>query len=357
MDPKEKEQKEQKTNQEVKEITLKELNELIADGVKEIVGDLKTEILRETQKGLADLRKPTDEEKVEKAAQFLKDVCFGKLDEKAINTNPGSFGNTIPTELADIILTKKDKISRMRQLAYAFKLSGNFQLPVEGTGVIAYWVDDNANITDSNPNIDKKNLTDNYLAARVLMPRKLLNTSAFNIVNFIGELSSRKLRDAEETAFVAGDGTGKPYGIRGAGLPVITQELAAFDYPDIVNLYYELPEQYRQNAVFMTSGAGMKLIRKLTDQNKMPIFDVRDQTIFNRPVLESADIPANLGTGMNETEIMFFDPWYYWIKDGEEMFIDTDKVISKLQTEVVVAEAIDGVYTMPEAGRKLTGVK
>jgi len=354
MDPKEKE----KNNiQEVKEITMKELNQLIADGVKEIVGDLKTEILKETQKGLADIRKPSEDEKVEKAAQFIKEVCFGKIEEKAIGTGNASFGHTIPTELADFILTKKDKISRMRQLAYSFKLGGNFQLPTEGTGVTAYWVDDNDSISQSNPTIEKKSLSDYYLAARVLIPRKLLNTSAFNIVNFIGELSSRKLRDAEETAFVAGDGSGKPNGVRGAGLAEIAQTGAGFDYVDLVNLYYELPEQYRQNAVFMTSGAGMKLIRSLVDLNGMPIFDVRDQTIFNRPVLESADIPATLGVGTDETEILFFDPWYYWIKDGEEMFIDTDKVISKLQTEVVVAEAIDGVFTMPEAGKKLTGVK
>ena len=351
--------KEKNNNQktEVKEITLKELNQLIGDGVKEIVGDLKAEILKETQKGLADIKKPTEDEKIEKAARFIKDICFGRLEEKAIDSGNASFGHTIPTELADFILTKKDKISRMRQLAYSFKLGGNFQLPTEGTGVIAYWVDDNDNIAQSNPTIEKKSLSDYYLAARVLIPRKLLNTSAFNIVSFIGELSSRKLRDAEESAFVAGDGSGKPNGVRGAGLAEIEQIDSDFQYVDLVNLYYELPEQYRQNAIFMTSGAGMKLIRSLTDQNNMPIFDVRDQTIFNRPVLESADIPANLGVGTDETEIMFFDPWYYWIKDGEQMFIDTDKVISKLQTEVVVAEAIDGVFTMPEAGKKLTGVK
>jgi len=354
MDPKE---KEKNNNQEVKEITMKELNQLIADGVKEIVGDLKNEILKETQKGLADIKKPTEEDKVEKAAQFVKDLCFGKLEDKAIDTGNNSFGHTIPTELADFILTKKDKISRMRQLAYSFKLSGNFQLPTEGTGVTAYWVDDNASIDQSNPTIEKKSLSDYYLAARVLIPRKLLNTSAFNIVDFIGELSSRKLRDSEETAFVAGDGSGKPNGVRGAGLGEVAQADVDFGYDDLLNLYYELPEQYREKAVFMTSGAGMKLIRALKDKNDMPIFDVRDQTIFNRPVLESADIPGNLGVGMDETEILFFDPWYYWIKDGEEMFIDTDKVISKLQTEVVVAEAVDGVFTMPEAGKKLTGVK
>lgn len=350
MDPKEKQA-------QVMEVTMEALKGLIADGVKEIVGDLKTEILKETQAGLKEFKVVTADEKIEKAAQFVKDICLGNIDSKAVNSGDTSFGHTVPVELADFILTKKDKISKMRKLAFVFQLSGEFQLPMEGTGVTAYWVGENVTITESNPTIDKKNLYDYYLAARVLIPRKLLNTSAFNIVNYIGELCSRKLRDAEETTFVAGDGSAKPTGLRSAGFAEIIQAGAGFAYDDLVNLFYELPEQYRQNAIFMTSSAGMKLLRKLKDLQGNPIFDVRDQTIFNRPVIESADIPANLGAGMNETEIMFIDPWYYWIKDGEKMFVDTDKIISKLQTELVVAEAVDGVFTLAEAGKKLTAVK
>lgn len=349
MDPKEKQT-------QVMEVTMEALKGLIADGVKEIVGDLKTEILKETREGLREFKVVTDDEKIEKAAQFVKDVCLGNV-EKAVSSGNTSFGYTVPVELADYILTKKDKISKIRKLAFVFQLSGEFQLPMEGTGVTAYWVGENQNITDSNPTIDKKNLYDYYLAARVLIPRKLLNTSAFNIINYIGELCSRKLRDTEETTFVAGDGSGKPTGIRSASFGSINQAGANFTYDDLVNLFYELPEQYRQNAIFMTSSAGMKLLRKLKDLQGNPIFDVRDQTVFNRPVVESADIPANLGTGMDETEVLFFDPWYYWIKDGEAMFVDTDKKIATLQTELVVAEAVDGVFTLADAGKKLSGVK
>ena len=350
MDPKEKQT-------QVMEVTMEDLKSLIFEGVNEVVGELKSEIIKETQVGLKEFKVVTDDEKMEKAAQFVKDICLGNLEVKAVDSSDGSFGYTVPTELANYILTKKNKISKMRNLAFVFQLSGEFQLPIEGVGVSAYWVGENEEISESDPTIDKTNMHDFYLAARVLIPRKLLNTSAFNIINYIGELCSRKLRDEEETSFVAGDGSNKPTGLRATGFGEIAQALEQFNYDDLVNLFYELPEQYRQNAVFMTSSAGMKLLRKLKDKNDMPIFDVRDQTIFNRPVIESADIPANLGDTMDQTEILFFDPWYYWIKDGEKMFVDTDKRIRSLQTELVVAEAIDGVYTLPDAGKRLTSVK
>lgn len=345
--------------EQVKEVTMDELKSIMADGVKEIIPALKGEILEELKGTLKDeVKVNSDEEKVEKSADFIRKACNGELEKKAIDSTTDSFGYTVPTELSDFILKAKDKIAKMRKLAFVFQMAGNFDLPTEGTGVTGYWVGENETITESNPTIGKKTLVDYYLAARVLIPRKLLNTSAYNIVNYVGELCARKLRDTEETAFVAGDGSSKPTGLRSATLTGSqAQAGSALVYDDIVNLFYALPEQYRENAVFITSALGMKAIRKINDDNSVPIFDLRDQKMFNRPVIESSDIPSNLGSSADTTEIYFGDMWYYWIKDGEKMFVDTDKVLSKLQIELVVAQAVDGVYTLPAACKKLTGVK
>jgi len=342
---------------EVKEVTMDELKSIMAEGVKELIPALKSEIMADLNAGLKDVKADTNEEKIVKSADFIKGVCNGTLEKKAIDSDSDSFGHTVPTELSSFILTAKDKVAKMRKLAFVFQMSGNFQLPTEGTGVTAYWVGENAEITESNPTIGKKNLVDYYLAARVLIPRKLINTSAYNIVNFVGELCARALRNTEETAFIAGDGSNKPTGLRSASLGSTAQAGASLVYNDVVTLYYSLPEQYRDNAVFITSALGMKALRKINDDNGVPIFDLRDQKIFNKPAIESADIPENLGSSANTTEIYFGDMWYYWIKDGESMFVDTDKVLSKLQIELVVAQAVDGVYTLPSACKKLTGVK
>jgi len=345
--------------EQVKEVTMDELKSIMAEGVKEIIPALKSEILEEMKGSLKDeVKVNSDEEKVEKSADFIRKACNGELEKKAIDSTTDSFGYTVPTELSDFILKAKDKIAKMRKLAFVFQMAGNFDLPTEGTGVTGYWVGENETITESNPTIGKKTLVDYYLAARVLIPRKLLNTSAYNIVNYVGELCARKLRDTEETAFVAGDGSSKPTGLRSASLTGSqAQASTSLAYNDIINLFYALPEQYRENAVFLTSALGMKAIRKIVDDNGVPIFDLRDQKMFNRPVIESSDIPENLGSSANTTEIYFGDMWYYWIKDGEKMFVDTDKVLSKLQIELVVAQAVDGVYTLPAACKKMTGVK
>ncbi|NCD40563.1 MAG: phage major capsid protein [Bacteroidia bacterium] len=348
---------------EIKEVTMEELKSIMADGIKEIIPDLKKEVLDEVKGTLKDeVKVNSDEENLEKSANFIKEVCSeqksAEFEKKAIDSDTESFGYAVPTELSSFILQAKDKIAKMRKLAFVFQMSGNFQLPTEGTGVTGYWVDENETITESNPTLNKKTLGDYYLAARVLIPRKLLNTSAYNIVNYVGELCARSLRNKEESAFVAGDGDAKPTGLRSASLTgTIAQAGSALEYKDMVKLYFALDEQYRDNAVFLTSSLGMQAILNVEDDNGRPIFDFNTTKVLGKPLVESADIPANLGSSADTTEIYFGDMWYYWIKDGEKMFVDTDKVLSKLQVELVVAEAVDGVYTLPAACKKMTGVK
>lgn len=352
---------------DVKEITLEQLEvmlkEVSANALKELVPTLKEELKSELKKDtVIEGGEKTAEQKGEEVKSFIEAVINkdnNKLVEmKAVASTTGSFGYTIPTELASKILESKDKIAKMRKLAFSFKLAGPFQLPTQGTGVTTYWVGENVEITASDPTVGKKDLSDYYLATRVLMPRQLLRTSAFNVIEYIARLCSRALVITEESSFVAGDGSSKPTGLRQtASVGSVAQAAASFAYDDLVNLFYTIKEQYRDNCVFMTSTAGIKLLRKLKDLNGLPVFDVRDQSIFGKPVFESEDIPSNLGAGTNETEIWCFDPSYYWIKDSEDMFMDSDKIISTMQTEIVVAEAIDGVYTLPEAAAKLTAVK
>mgnify|MGYP003877624973 CR=1 FL=1 len=171
-------------------------------------------------------------------------------------------------------------------------------------------------------------------------------------------LSSRSLVNTEETAFVNGSGSGQPTGFRAmTGHNVLAQSGAALAYRDVINTYFALPEQYRANAIWMTSTNGMKSLQNILASDGRPILDIMGGRLLNKPIYETVDIPQNLGTSANETELWFFDPFYYWIKDGESMFMDSDKIISKLQIELVLAEAIDGIYTFPTAAAELQSVK
>lgn len=352
-------------DEEGKEVDLMPaLKEAAAEAVKEIEVPMKDgkfafpEVKSESQmKG----------EAIDRAANFIKLVTAGAekaaklfgVDTKAIDTTTGSMGYTVPTELANEIVMKKQKFSVIRGRAFEFDLSGPFDVPVEGTGVTGYWPAENAAITESNPVTTKVSLGDYYLAALVKVSWKLLQTSSQNIVSFVSTLAAKALAETEETAFVAGDGSGKPTGLRQASITGIAQAAAALAYTDVTALYFGLPKKYRKNAVFVTSNKGARLIHELLDTTDRPIFQpgMPLEKLFEKDLLESEDIPENLGAGTNETEIFFGDLFYYWIKNGQAMEMATQEAIENLQTKIVVYEAIDGKVVLPEAFRKLTAVK
>lgn len=346
-------------NQETEEMTEAQLKELISEGVKEVIKDLKGDIVSEMKTEIANVKKDDDDKAsmIEKAGIFIKDLIGGKIDEKAVDSQTSSFGYTVPTELANEILEKRDAIAKMRKHAFVFKASGNVQIPTEGTGVTGYWVGENEDITESNPTITKSDLVDYYLGARVLIPRKLLNTSAYNLVSYISRLAGRAIALVEETAFVGGDGSSKPTGFRTATVGSIAQAGANLASSDVEDLYYELGEEYRVDAVFATSTNGMKLISNLRSTDGKRLYPEVDQKMLKGlPLLEMGDIPSNLGVGTDETEIWIFSPEFYWIKDGEDLFVETDKNIKALQVEIVVAEAVDAIVTNADAFKKMTAV-
>ena len=339
-----------------------EVLEITQDQLKELLVPLIQETLKAMPPDTALITKTeveAKEEKLAEAKKFICDLAEGKGEKKAIDSTSGSFGYTVPTALANAILEKRDAIAKMRKYAFSFKMAGKFQLPVEGTGVTSYWMTENDEIDESNPTVGKKDLDDYYLATRVIIPRKLLNTTAQNIVDYVAKLSGRSIKAKEEAAFIAGDGSDKPTGFRQATITqAVPQASTDLAYGDLINLTFTLPEEYRDGAIYMTSTAGMKLIRSLQDLNGLAIFDMRDSTILGgKPLLESNNIPDDLGTGGDETEIWYFNPEFYWVKDGEELFVTKAEWTDSLQLKVILAEAVDGCVVLEDAFSKLTGVK
>lgn len=369
--------KEQKVQEKEKELVLQ-----LDDG-KEL--NLKDLISRATLDGMKDAGFPLDEngkfsakslpleirdeatkkaEGYDRAANFIKSLTLPvrlhkEYGVKAIDTSAGSFGNVVPAELYEEILEQSKRWTIIRKYAFIFQMTGKIDVPTEGTGVTGYWVSENTTVTESNPTLGKVSLNDNSVAALIKVSWQLLRTSPQNITKFVAFLAAKAITDKEEAAFVGGDGSGKPKGIRTETLTSVAQAGASYTYDDLMALYYALPVAYRRNAQFLTSGKGARLNHALKDSQNRPLFAPGQplDNLLGKPLLESEDIPANLGAGTNETEVIFGDFSNYWIKDGSNIEMATQDQIENLQTKIVVYKYVDGKCVNTNAFRKLTGVK
>lgn len=300
----------------------------------------------------------------ETAANFIKSMVlpvqhYKDYGVKAIDTTGGSFGTVVPTELYNEIIEQAKRWTVIRQYAFVFELSGKITVPTEGTAVTGYWVAENAAVTESTPTIAGVTLDDHGVAALIKVSWKLLRTSPQNITRFVATLAAKAITDKEEAAFVSGDGTAKPKGFRTETVTSVAQAGANFAYDDLMALFYSLGPAFRRNAQVITSSKGARLMHSLKDTTGRPLFQPGQplDTVLGKPLVESTDIPENLGAGTNETEIWIADLFNYWIKDGSQVEMATQDQIENLQTKIVVYKYVDGRTVNTAAFRKLTGVK
>lgn len=149
------------------------------------------------------------------------------------------------------------------------------------------------------------------LAAEPRATQKLLDDSMVNVEGWLVNKISQKMARTENTAFVLGDGVGKPRGLLSypAGttnpgeIEVINSGVnGSFTADNIIDLVYSLKSEYRANGVFFMNRLTVAAVRKLKDTNGRYYWQESMQAgepsrLLGYPVIEFADMPDYTTTG------------------------------------------------------------
>jgi HK97 family phage major capsid protein len=306
-------------------------------------------------------------------AEIEKDyIAKGFTVTKAqdVGTNAAG-GYLVPTTLDGAIRKKLRYVSPMRQIATVIEnMPANLNLPSENALPTVYWAGEGAPATDSGSTFDLNNLVPHKLIGLDTMTHETLVDAATNesVQNFVLDRFTLALALAENDAFVNGDGTDRPYGFRSSAITPSSVAVAtpgSMKYTDLTALKYKLNAAYRQLGVFVTSGEGMQTLENLQDNQGRPLFlpsvvEGRPDTLLARPIYEVSEIPQNLGTGTNETEIWFGLFTNYIIGDREALRVDVgtnagDFASDKLSLRVI--KRVAGKPIIGESFAKLTAVR
>lgn len=289
---------------------------------------------------------------------FIKSVMDGKVEAKAVpSSGDSSYGAVMPTGLYEQIMLKRDALAEIRKYATVIPVAGKVQLGAEATQATTYWVGENTQITESQSALAKVSLEDWYLACRSRIPFKVLEGSPLAVEAYFANLMGRAIAKEEDAQFISGDDSSKPKGIRTTATNAGAQAGANLTYAEVVTIFYSVKAPYRKNAVWVTASKGVKAMMAILDGAGRPIFDPATGTVFGRPLIETENIPENLGGGTDRTEILFGDLSYYAIKDGAGMQLLNRGLDDYLQVQLVAYEAVDGELTLAEAVCKFTAVK
>lgn len=258
-------------------------------------------------------------------------------------------GYLVPEEYDERLIETLKEENIMRTLATSIKTSGDHKINIAMSDPAAAWIEEGGELKFGDSKFAQKLLDSHKLHVAVKITEELLYDNAFDLEEHILKSFGMALSNAEEDAFLNGDGNGKPVGIfdkKDGGNYL--KEVATLKTDDLVDLVHALKRPYRKNAVFILNDKTIASIRKLKDNNGAYIWQPSYQekepdTILGYSVYTSAYAPENA--------IAFGDFSYYNIGDrGERSFKElTELFAGNGMIGFVAKERVDGKLILKEA--------
>lgn len=259
-------------------------------------------------------------------------------------------GYLVPEEYDRRLIDVLDEENIMRRLATRIITSGEHKINIAATKPAASWIEEGGALTWGDATFDQILMDAHKLHVAIKVTEELLYDNAFGLENYIITQFGKALANAEEDAFLNGDGVGKPLGLftEGGGGQIAETLTTALKADDIINLVYALKRPYRKSASFIINDKNIAVLRKLKDNNGAYLWQPSLQAgepdrLFGYTVHTSAYAPENA--------IAFGDYKYYNIGDrGTRSFKQlTELFAGNGMIGYVAKERVDGKLILPEA--------
>ena len=260
-------------------------------------------------------------------------------------------GYLVPDELDRRIVDVLNEENIMRGLGTKITTSGEHKINVAATKPAAAWIEEGGALEFSDATFSQKIMDAHKLHVAIKVTEELLYDNAFNLENYITTQFGKALANAEEDAFLNGDGKGKPTGIfnaTGGGGEIFNTLTAAIKSDDVIDLIYGLKRPYRKSASFIINDQILPNLIKLKDNNGaymwQPSYQLGEpDKLLGYKVHTSAYAPLNA--------ISFGDYSYYNIGDrGSRSFKQLNELFAgNGLIGFVMKERVDGLLILPEA--------
>ena len=262
-------------------------------------------------------------------------------------------GYLVPEEYDQRLIDVLNEENVLRPLATVITTSGEHKINIAATKPAASWIEEGAPLTFGDATFDQIVLDAHKLHVAVKVTEELLYDNAFNLENYLIEQFGKALGNAEEDAFLNGDGTHKPKGLLISAKTSVTTAAADLKADELVTLVYSLKRPYRKNAAFIVNDQTLASIRKLKDANGayfwQPSYQMGEpDRIFGYPVYTTPYMPI---VEAGHIVLAFGDYSYYNIGDRG---VRSMQVLKELFAEhgmvgFVMKERVDGKLVQKEA--------
>ena len=301
----------------------------------------------------AEEKKGTASDAYKKAMLTALRTNFHKVENVLMEGIDESGGYLVPDELDRRLVDVLEEENIMRGLGHKFNTSGQHKINIVATKPAALWVEEGGALTFGDATFDQKFLDAHKLHVAIKITEELLYDNAFQLESWVISEFGKALDNAEEDAFLNGDGDGKPNGLFKDAQTGITIPTADITADNVIDLVYKLKRPYRKKASFITNDGTLGALRKLKDLNGNYLW---------QPSIKAGEPDSLLGYAIHTSQfapvlaagnvaLAFGDYSYYNIGDrGRRAFQELKELFAgNGMVGFVMKERVDGLLILPEA--------
>ena len=270
----------------------------------------------------------------------------------------GSGGYLVPDTYDDRLVQALKQKNVLRQIATIVPTTQKLTIPVSLGGENASWMPENEPYTFCEAEFGEIEIDAYKLGSSILVSDELLEDCGVDLKKYIEEAFAHRIGNAEESAFIRGDGNGKPLGIiHQASIGKVTDEKGKISADDLVDMEFSLAEPYRKNAVWVMSNDAYCRLGQLRHYRGNPIWS---NGLEEEMPMKLFGYPVYICNHMDDVTpgsipVMFGDFSYYWIGDRGKRVIKrlTERFADRGQVAFITTERVDAKLVLPEAVKML----
>lgn len=317
-------------------------------------------------KELANLRKEVFNEFARKGdrqnfGEFLAKRAESQPELKALSVGSDPNGGyLVNPEFGGIIQNRVFESSPIRMLATVTPIGSDaLEIVQDNDEATCGWTSETGTRSETNtPTLGKLHFPAEELYAKPKATQKMLEDSSIDIEAWLMQKVADAFARKEATAFVTGDGVGKPRGLAsytagttitsGQVEQVVSGSASTFTYDGLINLQNALKEAYQPNASFLFRRATLSYLLLIKDGEGRPIFNMDynrnagmpPASLLGQPVYFAADVAA---VASNALALIYGDiREAYQIVDRRGISVLRDPYSSKPYVEFYTTKRVGG---------------
>ena len=235
-------------------------------------------------------------------------------------------GYIVPESYQRTVIEKLNALGRTRAISNVMMTDSTLNIPIEGDAPTFTWIDEGAAYGETKSTFGNKQIKAYKLGGIIKVSEELLQDNMINFDAYMAGQIAKGIDKAESPAFATGNGTGKPTGYSIAasvGANSTTAATNAVTADELINIYYDLKEEYRSRATWRMNDKTEKAIRKLKNTDGDYIYspamsEGERPSLLGRPIVIDNSLPD---MGASAKFIVIGDFNYYHIADRGSMSI------------------------------------